>query len=263
MFFKCFWPFTPAVKKIENMYLQHMYLQNMYLQHLFTKLLLCNNYYKGVSYYSYSAFEFHNICLKEWLSWLSLFSDRTLELSEHTPGCQTGVSWGQRRCLLCSFLSLQQLSAWPIVGVQRNIGLNWIKRGRELVCGAVLINVNTAGPNCFVSMETWPQVRVDTSTSQCQVPKESLNSHFLVTSWFSPAGAELLLPEKGPFTERAGWGISKRLSIQTSKEEGSGPTSFFKQYFHSGGRTPGGSFFGQGCEWTNLLLSPGGRIVAS
>lgn len=61
--------------------------------------------------------------------------------------------------------------------------------------------------------------------------------------------------------ERAGRGISKRLSIQTSKEEGSGPTSFFKQYFHSGGRTPWGSLLGQGGERTNPLHSPGGLII--
>lgn len=50
----------------------------------------------------------------------------------------------------------------------------------------------------YVSMETQPLVHVDTSTCQCQVPKESLKSHFLASSQFSLAGAELLLLEKGP-----------------------------------------------------------------
>lgn len=78
-----------------------------------------------------------------------------------------------------------------------------------------------------------------TSTCQCQVPKESLKSHFPASRWVSLEVAELQPQEKGPSIERAAGDTGERLSIQTSEEEGSGAASSHKQSLPSGGRTQG------------------------
>lgn len=137
-----------------------------------------------------------------------------------------------------------------------NLGL--LRRERELVRGAVLVNANIACPNCL--MFPWKQscrhlhLSVPGTQREFKIPFPGLQLVFSCRGRI-PAARERTLHQ------RAGRDISKRLSIHTSKEKGSGPASFFIQYLHSGGRTQRGSFLGLGGKRTNPLHSPGSLIV--
>lgn len=157
---------------------------------------------------------------------------------------------GKGLCLFCLPSYLQELGARPILVVQWNTGFSWIwdslkEREKEYLsveqCWLMLTSpVQTA--LCFHGNTTRGSCRhlhlsVPGIQREFKIPFPGLQLVFSHRGRI-PAARERTLHQ------RAGRDISKRLSIQTSKEEGSGPASFFIQYLRSGGRTQWGSFLG-------------------